>query len=87
MDLQALTESIRTFVMTLPGAAGETVESDTPILDLGIVDSMAMQAILAHLAAAYGVVVPPTEVHPESFSSPKAIADLVHRIATVEDAP
>lgn len=53
------------------------LESDTPLLEGGIIDSMVMANMLAFIESRFGIDVPPAEVTPLHFESLRAIAALV----------
>lgn len=63
----------------LHGDAGD-LDEDTPLLELGVIDSLAMVGLLAFLRERFGVVVPDREVSPRNFQSLAALRRLVERL-------
>uniref|UniRef100_A0A7C4QPQ9 Acyl carrier protein n=1 Tax=Schlesneria paludicola TaxID=360056 RepID=A0A7C4QPQ9_9PLAN len=73
-------ESLREFLLrnsATPGVA--SLDDHASLLDLGIIDSVAMLGLLEHLQSTYGIVVEHEEMTPENFGSLAAILDLVQR--------
>ena len=47
------------------------------LLELGVIDSLSMVNLIAHLENAYGIVVDEDDMTPENFDSVEAIASFV----------
>lgn len=56
------------------GDAAPEIEVDTPIIELGIVDSVAVFQIVAFVEEQCGVEVPHTAMLPENFNSVRALS-------------
>lgn len=61
----------------LPGEAPENVRLDDNLLDSGVLDSMAIMQLVAHLEKQYGITIPTEDIDPEHFATVNALADLV----------
>jgi acyl carrier protein len=73
-------ESLREFLLrnsATPGVAG--LDDHASLLELGVIDSVAMLGLLEHLQSTYGIVIEHDEMTPENFGSLAAILDLVQR--------
>jgi len=55
---------------------GEIADGDS-LLELGVVDSMAMVDLIAHIETTYGIVVDEDDMTPENFDSIEAIVAYV----------
>src|SRR5262245_33807366 len=53
------------------------IDAETPILELGILDSLAMVSLLAFIHARFGVHVPDEAVIPENFENLGCLASLI----------
>jgi acyl carrier protein len=51
----------------------------TPLLDSGLLDSMALVDLVTHLEHTYGVTIDTAEITPDNFASVAAISALVER--------
>ncbi len=58
------------------------LEATTPLLQLGIIDSLTMVSLLGFIETEYGVQVPNEEVTPENFENLEKIAQLVNSLQT-----
>ncbi|MBH8554090.1 alpha/beta fold hydrolase [Nostocaceae cyanobacterium CENA357] len=56
------------------------LDSDTPLLAIGILDSLAMVSLIAKIEDAFGVRVPDEAVNPDNFQSVAAIAQMIDSI-------
>ncbi len=68
-------EDLREFLTRNAATAdvGEFSDDDS-LLELGIIDSVAMVDLIAHIESAYGIAVDEDEMVPENFRSVAAIA-------------
>jgi 2-hydroxymuconate-semialdehyde hydrolase len=57
-----------------------TLDADTPILDLGILDSLSMVSLLSFVQNTLGVVIPDGMVLPEHFETLGMLGDLIGRL-------
>lgn len=60
------------------------LDETTPLLELGLIDSMTIVKLQAFASAQFGVRIPHKELTPQNLASIKSIADLiaVHRDAS-----
>jgi acyl carrier protein len=68
--------SILKFIGELKGD-GTLVGRDTPIMETGLLDSMALVQLIQFIGQKFGVTIPDEEVTPELFESPMRIAAYV----------
>ncbi|HEX8742753.1 MAG TPA: acyl carrier protein [Thermoleophilaceae bacterium] len=59
------------------GDAAPEIGVDTPLIELGIIDSLAVFQIAAFVEAEYGVEVPHTAMLPENFDSVRALSRMI----------
>src|SRR3954451_8316319 len=64
----------------LLGGDGLSLDLDTQLLTLGVIDSLNMVRLLAFVESELGVLVPNETVTPTNFASVRAIAALVHSL-------
>ena len=60
---------------------------DTELVVQGILDSIEILNLVSFLEEQFGVAVPIDDFIPENFATPRAIADLVIRLAPITAAP
>jgi clorobiocin biosynthesis protein CloN5 len=59
------------------GALAAEIKADSPLLELGVLDSVRTARLLAHIRSEYGLRIPPSSMTGEHFSSVETIADLI----------
>ncbi|MCI0581162.1 MAG: alpha/beta fold hydrolase [Chloroflexi bacterium] len=52
------------------------IDADTPILDMGILDSLSMVSLLTHIQTRFGVRIPDEEITPDNFETLRVLAEL-----------
>lgn len=52
---------------------GDAIDSDTPLISSGLVDSLGVAILVTELQSHYGVVIDPEEIGAESFDTPEQI--------------
>jgi pimeloyl-ACP methyl ester carboxylesterase/acyl carrier protein len=57
-----------------------TLDADTPILDMGILDSLSMVSLLSFVQSTLGVVIPDEMVLPEHFETLGTLGDLIGQL-------
>ncbi len=85
-ELQRLVElgqSVRAFVESdlLPGEDDDVTDT-TPLLELGIVDSVSIMSIVAFIQEELGLPVPEAEIHPRNLADVLSIQRLIVRLDT-----
>jgi len=58
---------------------GADLDDDTPLLEWGVIDSIAMVSLLSFIQSRFAVRIPDGEVVPRNFHSIAAIGQLVKR--------
>jgi len=54
-------------------------ESETALVDGGVLDSFDILAVIAALNEAYGIQIKPAEIEPENFNSAQTMLETVNR--------
>ena len=65
----------------------DAVDADTPMLELGVLDSLAMVSLLTFVESDLGVRLPDDAVVPEHFETPRALAGLIAAHQEAQPAP
>lgn len=55
----------------------KAISANDNLLDLGVLDSLAIVLLIEHVSANYGAEIDPNDITPENFESVASIADLV----------
>jgi acyl carrier protein len=72
--------TIRNFILTqFPAARERAISDHDRLLELGIVDSLGVLDIVAHLEAEFEIRIADDELEVADFESIEALADFVHR--------
>jgi len=61
---------------------GDGLDADTPLLELGILDSFSIVEIVSFAEQRFGIGIPESELKPTSFGSISALAGLLDRLAS-----
>jgi acyl carrier protein len=81
MDTEQVKNRIRAFIAKqLLEGNDEGLDEHTPLLELGVVDSMGITELTTFLEAELGVAVPPEELNAANFSTIEALSALVGRL-------
>jgi acyl carrier protein len=81
MDPNSVNRALGAFITdTLLHGDGAELTDHTPLLEWGIIDSLAMVSLLAFVQKAFGVTVPDAEVSPRNFQSIEALQELIMRV-------
>lgn len=66
--------------------SGSQLASDTPLLDLNILDSASLFEVVDFIRTQWRVHIPPSEIHPGNFASVADIDALIQRLQLPETA-
>jgi acyl carrier protein len=81
MEQNQILEEVRAFIVSeLLDGDGRELDERTPLLELGIVDSLGIVSLLSFVSRRMEIDVPDHEVRAEHFRTLGAIADLVARL-------
>jgi acyl carrier protein len=81
MDIEEVRDKLRSFIgHELLRGQDEGLRDDTPLLELGVIDSMGIVFLTTFLEKQLGTVVPPEDLTPENFANITALATLVVRL-------
>jgi acyl carrier protein len=82
----SIKEEIRSYLAATRGAGDMAGLSDSAsLLEAGVVDSVAMVDLIAHIEGEYGIRVDEDDMTPENFDSIDAIAGYVEGKRTVQE--
>ncbi|MEU8965269.1 acyl carrier protein, partial [Streptomyces sp. NPDC048491] len=62
------------------GEDPQSLNADTPLLEMGLVDSLAIMEIVSALDAEAGITLPDTEIVAANFRTPKALWAAIERL-------
>lgn len=80
LESGVMREALRQFLLRNSATPGIVeLHDDDSLLELGVIDSVAMLGLLEHLEKDYGIVVDQDEMIPEHFGSLSAILEFVQR--------
>jgi acyl carrier protein len=63
----------------LPGENPDMLSNDDDLLDMGILDSMAIMQLVDHLEKQYGITIPTEEIDPANFESINALVAFIEK--------
>lgn len=74
-------EEVRQYILSvhLPGENPDMLSNDDDLLDMGILDSMAIMQLVGHLEKQYGITVPTEEIDPANFESINALVAFIDK--------
>lgn len=74
-------EEVRNYILSvhLPGENPDMLSNDDDLLDMGILDSMAIMQLVGHLEKHYSITVPTEEIDPANFESINALAAFIDK--------
>jgi acyl carrier protein len=78
--MEDLKRVIRDYVIREYLEEGDSIDTNTPLITGGIVDSFSMVSLKRFLERKYGIQIPDAEATPAAFDSVNKIADLVTRV-------
>lgn len=61
-------------------ASAGALDSETRLMEAGILDSLDLMSLLNQVEQAYGFTLPDDEFVPENFETPRTIAAMINRI-------
>jgi acyl carrier protein len=80
---QTIAQQLVTFVNdTLVVQDGGEIDTETPLLEMGLLDSLAMVSLLAFVHTRFGVHIPDEAVIPEHFETLSALAHVIMGLQT-----
>ena len=74
-------EEVRSYILSvhLPGENPDMLSNDDDLLDMGILDSMAIMQLVDHLEKQYGITIPTEEIDPANFESINALVAFIDK--------
>ena len=87
-NAEAYVQPLRSFVVEefLEGN-GDDLDSDSPLLELGIIDSFSLAEVVSWCEERFGIRIPERELTPDNLASIDAMAQLLDRLASEGAAP
>jgi acyl carrier protein len=73
-------EPIRDYIVSHHLDGQSDLETKTPLLEWGVIDSFALTDVLAFIEDEFDVAVPPEEITPENLRDLESIAALLSRL-------
>lgn len=81
MSRHQIIEEIKEFVVReFLNGKGDGLDADTPLIEWGIIDSIAIVALRDFVSTRYAVAIPYAELKPANMSSVSTIASMVERL-------
>lgn len=59
---------------------GQAVDAETTLLASGLLDSLALTDLVAFIEHTFAMTVPDTDLEPDNFRTPRAVAALIARL-------
>lgn len=77
---EGISSELLTFIRAsfLAGDPEGELDADTPLLELGILNSLNTAMLIAHLGEKFGVYVPSIDVTANNFKSVRSLTETVH---------
>jgi methoxymalonate biosynthesis acyl carrier protein len=74
-------EEVRSYILSvhLPGENPDMLSNDDDLLDMGILDSMAIMQLVDHLEKQYGITISTEEIDPANFESINALVAFIDK--------
>ena len=74
-------DDVRNYILSvhLPGENPDMLSNDDDLLDMGILDSMAIMQLVGHLEKQYGITIPTEEIDPDNFQSINALTAFIDK--------
>lgn len=86
MSPESVIEELKEFVIqTFLDGQGDGLDATTPLLEWGVIDSIALVSLLNFIKERFHVQVPNAELKPANVTNLRAIAALVLRLRDGED--
>ena len=75
-------EEVRSYILSvhLPGENPDMLSNEDDLLDMGILDSMAIMQLVDYLEKHYGITVPTEEIDPANFESINALTAFIDKM-------
>ena len=87
MDAKQITEALMKHIIEeLLDGDDSDLDENTPLLALGIIDSLATAGLLMFIEQKLGVPVPDNEVSPRNFMSVAVLRDMILRVQEASKA-
>jgi acyl carrier protein len=82
-NAHAYVQPLRSFVVDefLEGN-GDDLEPDSPLLELGIIDSFSLAEVVSWCEERFGIRIPERELTPDNLQSIEALAQLLDRLGS-----
>lgn len=75
-------DELRQFIVAeFLNGKGEGLDADTPLIDWGVIDSVAIVSLREFVHNRYGVLIPGAELKPANLTSLRTIAGMILRLS------
>jgi acyl carrier protein len=65
---------------TLNRSVSDALDSESPLMELGVLDSLGLMSLVSHVEQSYGFTLPDGDFVPENFETPRSIAAMIKRL-------
>lgn len=74
-------DEVRNYILSvhLPGENPDMLNNEDDLLDMGILDSMAIMQLVDHLEKQYAITIPTEEIDPANFESINALTVFIDK--------
>jgi acyl carrier protein len=81
-----MTETVRSILdyiaeLRAGSSDGTPIGADTPLIELGVLDSMGLVRLIQFVEQRFGITIPDSDVTPDLFATPQSLAAYVARHA------
>lgn len=81
MQASEISQALERFIVDkLLDGEGDELDENTPLLEWGVIDSLAMVALLDFIKIRFGVAVPDDDVSPRNFASIGTLTKMIVRM-------
>jgi methoxymalonate biosynthesis acyl carrier protein len=74
-------EEVRSYILSvhLPGENPDMLSNEDDLLEMGVLDSMAIMQLVGHLETQYGITIPTEEIDPDNFESINSLVAFIDK--------
>lgn len=81
MSTQAIVEDLKEYITKeFLNGKGDGLDRDTPLIEWGVIDSVAIVSLREFVSSRYGVKIPNTELKPANLTNLAVIAAMIERL-------
>jgi len=81
MSIEAIVEDLKEYITNeFLNGKGEGLGPDTPLIEWGVIDSVAIVSLREFVSSRYGVKIPNAELRPSNLTNLAVIAGMIERL-------